>query len=388
MKVRIPSEISCLDADIQIFNSDIDYHDMTIFNEDNPLDITELLSICGISDITLLPKSYIAMMLQLEGNCKDLRFLPKMIAREHLQKISAKLHEIINSSIESEYLSTYITLRTFLSKLLPAKINKSVITSVLESEKNSSILSSINSCNSNDSDFSKIAKYNLAKTSTGRMTIASGPRILTLPTKYRKIFMSRFEDGQLLSIDFRSIEPRIALYMANKEPTDDVYDFIKTQILNNKIDRRRAKLITLSALYGQSSSELQKGLPEGITATDVLSRVQMHFCLSELKKSLRKNTQEDVLKNFVGRPLKQLGNDDHALVSHFLQSSAAEISILIFDKILHSLSSDNVIPLFVIHDALVLDCNKLGADEVKNLLSESIAWKNWKFPLSISQFDS
>jgi hypothetical protein len=70
------------------------------------------------------------------------------------------------------------------------------------------------------------------------------------------------------------------------------------------------------------------------------------------------------------------------LVSHYLQSSIAEASILMFD---HFCSNHDVIPVFVIHDALIIDCEKPVADRLLQTKDFNLFYENVKFPATITK---
>ena len=58
---------------------------------------------------------------------------------------------------------------------------------------------------------------------TGRMTITSGPNILTLKRGHRKILRSRYPGGKIVEIDIRAAEPRVVLALVGKKVEGDVY---------------------------------------------------------------------------------------------------------------------------------------------------------------------
>ena len=64
-----------------------------------------------------------------------------------------------------------------------------------------------------------------------------------------------------------------------------------------------------------------------------------------------------MLRNAIGRPLNVPDDNPHLLVSYYLQSSVSEGSILMFSRFIEE-TKLTCRPLFVIHDALIVDCDQ------------------------------
>ena len=70
------------------------------------------------------------------------------------------------------------------------------------------------------------------------------------------------------------------------------------------------------------------------------------------------------------------------MISYFLQSSIAELSLVLFSKFINECKS--AIPYYVIHDALIFDAN----ENVSNILLQQekiyIEYGGWKFQAKIT----
>jgi len=227
----------------------------------------------------------------------------------------------------------------------------------------------------------------MTATSTGRLTVIEGPNILTLPAAARKSIKSRFPNGKILQIDLTAAEPRIALFYNQIKSPADIYSHIANTILQGKVTRAEAKLITLCALYGQSPKKLSKALPASINSREVIRKTKSFFGSEDLTRSLRQRNMAGNLRNILGRPLKVDHDRSDLLISYFLQSSAAEVSIVMFAEFCEKFKKD-VKPLYVVHDALLFD----ASEEISTLLlskkSFPLSLGQWKFETKVTEVNN
>ena len=203
-------------------------------------------------------------------------------------------------------------------------------------------------------------------TVTGRLTIAHGPNILTLKKKYRRILKSSFKNGVIIQADIVSLEPRIALCVAQKIPPEDIYATIRDDVLNGEVSRSQAKIATLGCIYGMSPWTLSQKLPENLNARDILMKIREYFDIPHLERELKREFLESgYIKNVYGRRI----NTDSSLVNHFLQSTGADASLLAFDRLKKYLSDNgvNFKFLYVIHDAILIDVDDKALSKIKEL---------------------
>lgn len=232
--------------------------------------------------------------------------------------------------------------------------------------------------------------YSRASTTTGRLTVVGGPNILTLPKRYKDI-ISAARDHTLVEVDFVSLEPRVALFSAGHETTpDDIYSDMCQQLSEKsgcRLDRETAKVATLSALYGSGPGELQKQLGGRSAAKEVLGLTKEYFEVESLRARLRQDLREGRLRNHFGRPLHGLDGqeDSHKLVNHFIQSTAVDVALLGFSSLLNFVKHLKPRPIYVIHDALLLEIPNAHLDEFVRICSHGVDIEMGCFRLGVKE---
>jgi len=303
------------------------------------------------------------------------------VIKNRITIISRHLEAVLDRSDRQIYNNIYIDTRKLLCSLSPALVCAKTLASYIQNEENSSLKTCLETFKpTKDSKAGKIT-YNQSGTSTGRLTVKSGPSILTLPGKYRSILKSRFSSGKILSIDFKSLEPRVALAVRSKDTPEDVYTHIADNILGGKITRKVAKLATIAALYGISFKKFKE--MSGCNSREILDKVKEFFDIREMTKSLLDGNFE----NFWGRPLD---NDTlpHVRISHFIQSTSCDIVNVGFWSFLKKLSEKTipVVPLFVLHDALIIDVPGESIESVGKICQAGINTPLGNFPITCEKF--
>ena len=259
---------------------------------------------------------------------------------------------------QSSYLEPYMAINEFINCMQPAHIDSIKLDSYIKNEKNASVISTLISFQSQQEGIAGKVGYSNSHTITGRLIVQNGPKILTLPAHYRDIIKSRYEGGSILEIDFKSLEPRVALVLAGKDPPRDVYDEISNKLFSDQLKRSEVKIAVLCALYGASSRKLDGILDNQFNASEVIAQIKAYFCYNDITNVLRDNYDRDgFISNMFGRPIFCESSRGNILYSNFVQSTAADAAILGFKKLLNQVyfTSDNIVPLFMIHDALILD---------------------------------
>ena len=232
--------------------------------------------------------------------------------------------------------------------------------------------------------------YSRCSTSTGRLTVVEGPNVLTLPKRYKDIFGAA-RDHTLVEVDFVSLEPRVALYVAGRKETPrDIYSDVSDRLsssLGNHLDRDTAKLATLSSLYGSGPGELQKQLGSRSAAREVLRVTKEYFCVDQLRNRLRQDLHDKNLRNHFGRPLHSLDGqeDSHKLVNHFIQSTAVDVALLGFSSLLNFVKHLKPRPIYVIHDALLLEIPNTHLEEFVRICSHGVDIEMGCFRLGVKE---
>ena len=112
-----------------------------------------------------------------------------------------------------------------------------------------------------------------------------------------------------------------------------------------------------------------------------------YFNIGEIKERYIKQDEFCILRNFFGRPLWiDMDQRENVLVNNFIQSSAVDLSLKYFAQITEKLNPEYFKPLYVIHDALVVDVKKEYKQKVEDLINLGYNDKELgNFPLNIEQ---
>mgnify|MGYP003649538274 CR=1 FL=1 len=227
-------------------------------------------------------------------------------------------------------------------------------------------------------------KYSMGGSITGRLTVSSGPNILTLKRSHRAIMKSRFDGGNIVQADISSLEPRIALSVAGKQPPDDIYSHVCEKLFGGKLSRSQAKQSILTCIYGGSSWTLGKVLSSDANPEKILKDVKKYFEIENLNKNLETEVlDKGFITNLYGRRIMS----GESLVNHFLQSTGVDVSLSVFRSLLSSLDASDVdyVPIYVIHDAIVLDVSSSALEALRGICEESfqVDGIKCKFPLKV-----
>ena len=229
--------------------------------------------------------------------------------------------------------------------------------------------------------FLELCEYSITRTLTGRMTVLKGPQILTAPKKIRKFLKSSFPNGKIVQVDFISLEPRVAMQMTEAALGPDIYAHLGEKLFDKKISRSVVKKLVLCAVYGASESTLKKGLPDGINIKQLVEKTKKILNYDMVVKEQSKNFQKTgEIKNFFGRPIQPQHSRDSLLFNNYIQSTAVDVALLGFGKILDKVPS-RVRPIFFIHDAMLVDIHPDDIEEFKKVSSSIFIDELGEFPL-------
>ena len=309
--------------------------------------------------------------------------IPSYLKDDYEKEYSSNLSKILEKDSKN-YIELFKKQDKFLKNLCLSKIDGLAFLALKEVEKNETILSILSTFKPTNSFTNKIT-YNRFGTVTGRLTVKSGPNILILPKRCRKILKSRWNDeGEVLSIDFTSLEPRFARKLTDKNVGQDVYQDIMNNI-SFEIDRSVIKKAIISVLYGSERSFIEGFSRE--RSQEVFDAVHDYFNIGEIKERYIKQDEFCILRNFFGRPLWiDMDQRDNVLVNNFIQSSSADLALKYFAEITEKLNPEYFKPLYVIHDALVVDVKKEYKKEVEDFINIGYNDKDLgNFPLNIEQ---
>jgi hypothetical protein len=295
--------------------------------------------------------------------------------------------KVFSAFEDSSYPKRYLQNLAFMNSMKPAKIDASKLNSCEE-------IKSANALESFSSDFRGFmdpVRYSLTNSITGRSSVISGPQILTTAKVVRSFLRSRYSDGKILEIDFSSLEPRVALAIA-KMPGDsgDVYDQVNREILGGQLNREIAKVATLSAMYGASERLLAESLPEHIKPKKVIESIRSRIGFDQTIKKIKADIEtHGRFTNQFGRPIiapKGRAVRDPVLFNWLIQSSAVDVAIAGFRHFTTRLRGLGVEfePIFVIHDAILIDVRSSQVKTVETALSGGYEMEGFgKFPVKV-----
>ena len=306
--------------------------------------------------------------------------ISKEAYQKQLRVLLDRLWMLIAGENDLYYKEIFVGNRELLLQLKRPKLDLSILREIRK--KNDLFLSHITP---DQKGFVERVVYDQSGSVTGRLTGKSGPNILTLKRENRRVFKSRYPGGLLMQVDISSLEPRIALMVAGKDAKEDVYSSIIEEVVSCEITRSQAKEATLCCLYGMSAKNLRERLPGGIDAYSVLGEIRDYFRIDALEAVLREDlrSQGDI-QNYFGR---KIASDSGTVVNHFLQSTGVDVSLQCFHDLLTRLDSE-ICPIFVIHDAVVLDVPISKVSQLSKMLSLGLKCEGFeqRFPVSITNF--
>jgi len=361
-------------------------------SDDHPRSLDVLSKSTGVSLSTSPSEAYSTMWSLLRPD--GMKNVPMSWALEserfqtHLKQLLRQIDELLSSHHDSYYAREFVTIRQFLQGLDRCKIDKKSVLKILndESERDGSLRSFI----PDDSGFLQKTVYSQTSSCSGRLTVVKGPSILTLRKDRRSLLRSSSQTGIIVQIDFVSLEPRVALSISDKSSQGDIYESIRNNVLGGEVSRDVAKIATISSLYGMSSRKLGEmiGDRDASRARRVLRKIRDHFEISSLEKSLRESSKSDLkIKSHYGRVMMTDDMSNHVLVNRFIQSTATDAALLGFRNLVDEIQNKGIRarPVFVIHDALILDVEKDDYHKLNSVVSVPLELPDLKgtFPVSI-----
>ena len=245
----------------------------------------------------------------------------------------------------------------------------------------------------------------LAATTTGRLA-SSDPNLQNIPIKsedgrdIRKSFIAE-KDNVLISADYNQIEMRILADLADVKElkkafknNEDIHSLTASQIFNTEIkkvdqdQRRKAKAINFGIIYGISQYGLAKQINvSNYEAEEFLNSYFAKFpeikvYMDQTIKFCRKN---GYVNNIFGRRSHFINiNDKNYNVRNFqeraainapIQGSASEImrlAMIRLEKKLNEQKNQDTKMLLQIHDELIFETPKSGAEKIRKIITEEM----------------
>lgn len=351
----------------------------------NIKDINKTISFAKIYNLDL-PRLYNLNLNFLDKEIENLDWqfiLPDHFLEEFYSDINLIKSNLSNLDKDFNFLTRYNLYENFLNNLEVSKIDILAYKAFLEIENNETVKSSIKSFKSTNGFTAKIKYAN--STVTGRLTVKEGPRILTLPKRCRNILKSSFSSGKIVSVDFCNLEPRLALHLLNKSNNEDIYEYFRDKISFN-VDRSVIKRAVISILYGAKSNNLAD--LTHARSEEVFDMLKDYFDIPKLLSIAEKGKNYLFRRNFFGRPLHNIKEiKENIIVNNYIQSTAVDISLKCFTELSNTINKNLCKPLYVLHDAIILDVSSDYIKELNVIIDKGYLEKGLGcFPLSIEDF--
>ncbi len=337
-----------------------------------------------------VPDRYATMMRQLIS-CPDGVSIPwqHVLPHDEFKIFFKNIVEETTSAFANLPFSYYETAWTpasrVLSSLKTAKINCEKLQFYLNIDEKT--IPALDSFKPKRSGFSCPVAYDRFATRTGRLTVADGPNILVLKKECRDIITSSWQAGSICYLDFRALEARIILAAAGVySDEEDLYEHIAATQFGGTIPRDTVKTAVLAELYGISRASLKARLNiSDSKLNSFICTLEEYFAINALKNRLRNEYAEfGQIRNRFGRPLQVPGGQDNLLINTYAQSTGVDVSMIGFDAILQKLGSGGIRPLFVLHDAIILDVHPDRLNDVKAVKDTAITGYEKNFILSLT----
>jgi len=311
-------------------------------------------------EVSLVPdKKYVDMMsyLQVEDNIPWHQVVPNQVFKEFIQRIVDDSRTISNSSQYVYYQNYLIKAQRSSQQLAPVKIDENEYKRLMMDPKtmNKNVIQSFTPT----AGYAGRSIYGFTSTNTGRLTVRKGPQILTLKKEHRSILKSRFPKGRIIQLDYTSLEPRVALSMIGHNPPKDIYNFVAENILDNQVGRESAKLLTIALLYGMGQKRV-KDILSGtyLDPRETMSKMDEFFGAQIIREELSKQAPAGFIQNYYGRNIKVRSDSEHVLYNNLIQSTAVDVALQGFTKMIDKIYEEEkkMRPIFILHDALLIDC--------------------------------
>ena len=247
--------------------------------------------------------------------------------------------------------------------------------------------------------------FNQTLTSTGRLS-SSEPNLQNIPTRddygknLRKIFVSKFGGGKIISADYNQIELRLLADMSGEKDLiksykegRDIHSLTASQIFNVDIDkvtpleRREAKAVNFGIIYGISEYGLSQNIK--ITVDSAKKYINSYFSRYPKVKEFMDNNVAFAKENGYAvtkfgriRKIPEINSSKYNIrmfgervaMNMPLQGTASDIIKLAMIRVAKSLKDKNLKSQLIlqIHDELIVDTYPGEEEVVKTVLKEAM----------------
>ncbi len=245
--------------------------------------------------------------------------------------------------------------------------------------------------------------FNQTNTSTGRLS-SSEPNLQNIPIRddegksLRKIFVSRYDNGALVSADYSQIELRLLAHMSKDNSliesfnnNIDIHSSTASEVFNVEIQnvtpemRRTAKAVNFGIIYGISEYGLSQNIHSSILQAKYY--INQYFERYPLVKEFMKNNIQTVKETGYARTLfnrrrkinelfipKTRMFGERIAMNMPLQGSASDIIKLAMVNVSKALKENNMKSKLIlqVHDELIIDATSDEISAVVKLLKDNM----------------
>lgn len=313
--------------------------------------------------------------------------MPAKQHKDYTKKIVEGVRKVMPTLCHDYFKGTWVHGNKVLRSLQRSSVSRERYQGLIDEKVGN--VRTVESFEPDQGDIADEIRYNRFGTLTGRLTVEKGPMILTLNRVYRDI-MRPSGKGHIVSIDFSALEVRILLYESGRSCDDeDLYESIAKQI--NR-ERKQVKGAVISELYGSSKKLLGEALGmEGDELNAFVSEVKGYFDTKTIMMNKKLQfMNEGFVTNKYGRIVEVDNPQEHIFVNYYAQSTGCDVTMMGFAKIVSLLAkhAPNVRPLFLLHDAFILDVPEEDMDIVKKIKHVKVKGYEQKFPLKLEILSS
>ena len=379
-----------LDEKSYQWSNEIPLDSWTLSSDENEGLLNLLFHVSGLSLDLNPPKQFVESIRSIypDGSIPWKHVLPRHVHQAFLKRLINDVRKAWDESTVKYFKEFWKPIESLHAGLQRAKISKKK----LEDHKKADSNAIIDSFLPDEDGFARPIVYNRFASRTGRLGVKSGPMILNLKKSMRDVIESSYgENGSIVQLDFNALEARIILYEAGKSAINDLYSTVASEAMpNSQLLRSTAKACIISELYGISQKKLAEKL--GVSTAEAsrfMNAIRRYFATPQLIEKLRGiYDKEKCIYNKFGRRLFIPDDSASTLLNTYAQSTGADAAQLGFLNVVNDLrqTSNRVKPLFVLHDALILDVHDDDMKTIENIKEVTVPGYEQKFPLKCEKF--
>lgn len=337
------------------------------------------------------PEAFLKEMSILSGSLENIP-IPwgrVMVSKAHQTFVKRLVKEVVEAMSVAPldyYRMVWVPGNAVLKSLQPCSVDMSRWNDLIKVGEGN--VSAIRSFKAGTNGLADPIVYDRFKTLTGRLTVHSGPLILTLKREHRNLLKSwHGKDGAIYAFDFAALEARILLYEYGRKCDDiDLYNVIAKEL---GYDRKAVKGAVIAKLYGMNDWALAKHLGiEGKEFYTFLDKFNAHFNTHDLLARVKAQfVATGKVINRYGRPVVVDEPQDNIFVSYYGQSTGVDVTMLGFKQVIDTLArkAPRIRPIFLLHDAIILDLLKEDLQHVQTIKWVRVKGYVQKFPLKLEK---